>query len=135
MTSQVDVRIRAGRIGDIPTDRCVAIADGRAIVVRVDDEVVAFPNRCLHRESPLAGGRVLSGRLVCPMHFWCYRLPDGVHVGGEGQLASYDVEVMDGEVYVDVPAPQPVRSLREVMLAHARDWRRDGTDGGSGDEP
>ena len=126
MTVRADVRISAGRAEDVPTDRCVAIADGRAVVVRVGDEVVAFPNRCLHRDSPLAGGRVLSGRLICPMHFWCYRLPKGEHVGGEGRLASYDVEVVDGEVFVDVPAPAQPRKMREIMLAHARDWTRDG---------
>ncbi|HSJ46675.1 MAG TPA: Rieske 2Fe-2S domain-containing protein [Euzebyales bacterium] len=125
MTVRPDVRVSAGRVEDVPIDRCVAVADGRAVVVRVGDDVVAFPNRCLHQASALAGGRVLSGRLICPMHFWRYHLPDGEHVGGQGRLVSYDVEVVDGEVFVDVPAPAPPRSMREIMLAHARDWTRD----------
>ena len=131
MTVRGAMRVSAGRAEEIPTDRCVAVAGGRAIVVRVGDDVVAFPNRCLHQGSPLAGGRVLAGGLICPMHFWRYRLPQGEHVGGQGRLASYHVEVIDGEVFVDVPAPDPPRSMREVLLAHARDWSRDA--GGSAD--
>ena len=124
MTSQVDVRISAGRVADIPADRCVAVGDGRAVVVRVGERVVAFRNRCLHQDSPLADGRVLTGRLICPMHFWRYHLPDGEHVGGGGRLPSYPVEVVDGEAFVDLPPPAPSRSLRQIMLAHARDWDR-----------
>lgn len=124
MRSRTDVRISAGRVADIPVDHCVAIGDGRAIVVRVGERVVAFRNRCLHRDSSLDGGRVLTGRLVCPMHFWRYRLPEGEHVGGEGCLPSYPVEVVDGEAFVDLPPPAPARSMREIMLAHARDWDR-----------
>lgn len=135
MTARADVRVSAGRVVDIPTDRCVAIADGRAIVVRVGDDVLAFRNRCLHQDSPLAGGRVRSGRLTCPMHFWRYRLPQGEHVGGEGRLPPYEVEVVDGEVFVDVPAPAPARSMREILLAHARDWTRDAGDGADGGVP
>lgn len=117
--------VSAGRISDVPDDRCVAIGDGRAVVVRVDDEVVAFPNRCLHQDSPLADGRVFDGRLQCPEHFWRYHLPGGEHVGGEGRLQRFGVRVEDGHVVVDLPDPEPVLSLRERLLAHARDWDRD----------
>ena len=97
------MRVRVGTIDEIPSDRCIAIADGRAVVLRVGDDVVAFSNRCLHQGAPLADSRVLSGRLMCPMHFWRYQLPDGTRVGGEGRLVSYRVEIIDGEVVVDVP--------------------------------
>lgn len=119
------MRVSAGPFADIPADRCVAIAEGRAVVVRVGDRVVAFDNRCLHKDSPLAGGRVISGRLTCPLHFWRYRLPGGEHVGGQGALPSFPVTTSDGEVLVDLPDPEPPRSLREQLLAHAREWDRD----------
>lgn len=122
--------VDAGRLADVPTDRCVAIGDGRAVVTRVGDDVVAMRNRCLHRDSPLAEGRVLdrgagAPLLQCPQHFWRYELPTGEHTGGEGRLATYPVRVVDGHVVVDVPPPPPAMSLRERMLAHARDWDRD----------
>lgn len=122
------MRVSAGRVDEVPADRCVAVGAGKAIVARVGDEVVAFENRCLHQDSPLAGGRIRHGRLTCPLHFWRYRLPQGEHLGGEGPLTSYPVEILDGEVFVEVPDPEPELSVREMMLRHAREWRR-------GDEP
>lgn len=116
-------RFSAGPLDELPTDRCVSVAAGRAIVVRVRNEVAAFQNECLHQASPLAGGLVRGGVLVCPLHFWMYDMPAGtVHGSGE-QLPRYDVEVVDGEVFVDVPEEPPARSMREQLLAHAAEWR------------
>jgi nitrite reductase/ring-hydroxylating ferredoxin subunit len=117
--------IVVGTVADVPEDRCTAIADGAAIVVRVGEDVVAFPNRCLHQDSPLAEGMVFNGRLTCPLHFWRYDLPSGEHVGGMGALDRYPVAIgTDGRVVVTVPDPQPIMSVRERMLQHAREWDR-----------
>ena len=117
--------VDAGEVGDIPSDRCVAVADGAAIAVRVGDEVVAFENRCLHQQSPLAGARVFGDQFGCPLHFWRYELPTGRHTGNRGTLPSYAVEVVDGRVLVDLPEPEPPMSMRERLLRHAREWNRD----------
>jgi nitrite reductase/ring-hydroxylating ferredoxin subunit len=119
------MRVSAGSISEIPADRCVPVADGAAVMAQVDGAVVAFENRCLHQESPLAGGIIHNGVLICPLHFWRYRLPSGEHAGGEGTLPGYPVEVIDGEVFVDLPDPAPRLSMREMMLQHAREWVRD----------
>lgn len=119
-------RVEAGALSGIPTDRCMEIADGRAVVVRVGDDVVAFENRCLHQDSPLAEGVVRDGVLTCPLHFWRYRLPEAVKVGEENhRLSTYPVSIEDGIVMVEVPAPEEPRSMRDLLLEHARDWRRD----------
>ncbi len=123
------MEVSAGRLADLPTDRCVAVAAGRAIVVRLGEEVVAFENRCLHQNSPLAGGRVVEGILTCPMHFWRYRLPEGATTGSGERLVTYPVVVRAGEVFVDVPDEPPPRSIREALLDHARNWNRDGKEG------
>lgn len=114
-----------GRVEDVPSDRCVAVADGAAVVVAVDGQVVAFANRCLHQASELAGGRVFGGALTCPKHFWRFRLPEGTHTGGRGVLPSYPTDVTEsGEVYLQLPDPEPALSMREMLLAHAREWTR-----------
>ncbi len=119
------MRVSAGPVEDLPTDRCTSVGDGSVVVVRTGEQVVAFRNRCLHKESELAGGRVQAGRLTCPQHFWQYDLPTGRHLGGRGTLPSYPVEVTaSGEVVVDVPDPGPPMSMRERLLAHAREWER-----------
>jgi nitrite reductase/ring-hydroxylating ferredoxin subunit len=117
--------VSAGSVEDLPTDRCTRVGDGRVVVVRTDEGVVAFRNRCLHRDSELAGGRVQGGRLSCPQHFWQYDVSTGRHLGGRGTLPSYPVEVTaSGEVVVEVPDPAPPMSMRDRLLAHARDWER-----------
>jgi nitrite reductase/ring-hydroxylating ferredoxin subunit len=116
------MRVSAGPIADIPENRCQPVGEGAAIVIRVADRVVAFQNRCLHQNSPLEGGIVLDGFLICPLHFWRYRLPAGRHLSGTA-LPSYPVELTDGEVFVDIPDPAPPISMREMLLKHAREWR------------
>lgn len=118
--------VDAGPLEAIPTDRCVAVGDGRAVVVRVDDRPVALANRCLHQDSPLEGGLVRGSRLMCPLHFWCYDLPGGAHVGRRGTLTTYPARVEEGRVEVDLPDPAPVLSVRERLLQHAAGWDRDG---------
>ena len=118
--------MHVGSLASVPADACAAIAQGQAVVVRVGDDVVAFRNRCLHKDAALTGGRVFGGALTCPLHFWRYRLPDGEHQGGEGSLPSYPTEVVDGEVFVDLPDPEPALPLRERLLQHAREWDREG---------
>lgn len=120
------MRFCAGLLDDLPSDRCVAIGDGSIVVVRFGQEVVALRNRCLHKGSSLDGGRVVAGMLRCPQHFWTYRLPSGTNTGGHGTLTSYDVEVTaEGEVWVEAPEPEPAKGMRELLLAHAREWDRD----------
>jgi nitrite reductase/ring-hydroxylating ferredoxin subunit len=119
------VRVRVGRVADVSDAECVAVGDGRAVVVRVGDRLVAYRNRCLHQDSPLDGGWVREGVLSCPLHFWRYRVADGSHVGSGEALETFPVEVVDGEAFVVVPDdPEPV-SLREQLLARARDYDRD----------
>lgn len=118
--------VDAGRLDDLPTDRCVPIADGRAIVVRTDGAVIAFANRCLHQESPLEGGWVRAGVLTCPLHFWRYRVDDGSLVGGGtgDALDRFPVTIADGDITVELPDPPPATTLRDQLLARARTYDR-----------
>lgn len=115
------MRVSAGALADLPTDRCVSVAGGAAVVARVGEGVVAFQNRCLHQDSPLQDGWISGGTLNCPLHFWRYRLPEGEHHTG-ARLRSYPTEIEDGEVFLEVPDPAPRRSMREILLEHAREW-------------
>jgi hypothetical protein len=71
--------------------RCVTVA-GRALVVfRANGQLVAAPNACPHMGAPLAAGRVVAGRIVCPWH--------GLSLGPEGHerwqpLPSHDDGVL-----------------------------------------
>lgn len=97
--------VTVGPLPTLPKDRCLVIADGRAIVARHRDSVMAFVNRCLHENLPLEDARAAGGIMICPHHFWQYQLADGSTSDAPGRhLESFPVEVVDGIVYVDVPA-------------------------------
>jgi nitrite reductase (NADH) small subunit len=118
--------VSAGAVEDLPVDRCVEIADGRAVVVRVDCEVYAYRNECLHQASPLAGGLVKDEVITCPLHFWRYEAGTGAKCGEpELRLETYPVRIESGNVLVDLPAPPATGSWREMMLDHAREWDRE----------
>jgi nitrite reductase/ring-hydroxylating ferredoxin subunit len=119
------VRVPVGPVASVPDRGCIAAAGGRAVVVRVGDEVRAYPNRCLHQDAPLAGGWVRDGVLTCPLHFWRYDVSTGELRTGDGCLERYAVEYEGGEVVIVLPDEPPRRSLRDELLDRARDYDRD----------
>jgi nitrite reductase/ring-hydroxylating ferredoxin subunit len=118
-------RHRICRLEEIP-DRDGVLADvgGREIgVFRVDDELYAYANRCLHQGGPVCCGELIGAtrtelgpggvferqvldtgemRLTCPWHGWEYDLCSGELVHDRRRrLRSFPVTVEDGVVYVD----------------------------------
>jgi len=96
---------------------------GQAIlVVSLDGEVHAVSDTCPHNGASLSDGLVRDGCVTCPAHLWRFRLSDGARQGQEQvRLAVHSVEITDdGWVEVDVPSPAAPRSMREILLAHAR---------------
>jgi nitrite reductase/ring-hydroxylating ferredoxin subunit len=100
--------------------------DRAVLVIEVDGVVVAYDDACRHRGSSLATGLVREHVLTCPAHLWRYDLRTGERHDTDGEpLPRYDVVVTaDGVVVVDLPDLPPALSLREVLLAHAREGRR-----------
>lgn len=80
------------RVADIAMDHAIAVevADGDArwsfILVRDEDGVRCFENRCPHAGLPLdgPGGDVVLqyGYLVCAVHLASFRATDGAYAGG-----------------------------------------------------
>ena len=119
------MRVDVGRADGVADTTCVAIADGAAVIVRVGQRVRAYRNRCLHQDAPLHDGWVRDGVLVCPLHFWRYRVDDGTLLDGPGCLEALVVTEVDGRVFVDLPDPPPPMPLRDQLLARARRYDRD----------
>ncbi|GIU91131.1 MAG: hypothetical protein KatS3mg011_0037 [Acidimicrobiia bacterium] len=118
------MRVEAGRLDDLPESKAVVAADGRVVVVRTEDGVRAFENRCLHRGSSFEGARISDGVMTCPAHFWRYRISDGRLVADPTiGLSEVPCEVVDGRVWIELPEPETA-SIRQVLLRHAREWRR-----------
>ena len=119
------MRVPLGPVASVSETECVAVAGGRAIVVRVGEELRAFENRCLHQDSRLEGGLIRNGVLSCPLHFWRYHVDDGRLIGSQRSLPRFPIDVVDGEAYVLLPDPDPDVPLRQRLLERARTYDRD----------
>lgn len=94
----------------------VMLLGKKAVLYRVDGQVVAAPDRCPHREAPLSAGFMADGCLVCPYHGWvfgadgkCVNVPssaDHVPPPPRAHLATYPVQEKYGLVWMTVGAPK-----------------------------
>lgn len=104
-------------VGDSGQDR------DRVCVLATDDgEYVALLDRCPHRDIALSGGMVKDATLVCPGHFWRFDLRTGLRTDLPDRGATvYPTRVVDGWVEAMLPPVQPRQSMREWLLAQARE--------------
>lgn len=95
---------------------------GRAVMVTVfDGTPYALDGDCLHRGASLSDGICRDGVVTCPAHWWRYDLRTGRLQGSQDVfLASYPSRIVEGVIEVLVPAQEAPRSMRQILLDHAR---------------
>ena len=72
------------------------------VVLRIDDNVLVFYGRCLHRGALMSDGFVRGDNLVCGVHDWDYRLDTGVSEYANSEaLQKFTSWVKFGNVFVD----------------------------------
>jgi nitrite reductase/ring-hydroxylating ferredoxin subunit len=74
-----------------------------------DERIVAFESVCPHYQAPLRFGHVVEGEVVCPWHFMRFDTVTGAAAAcGKTimHLRTYNVQVKDGQVYIDMPSDQ-----------------------------
>jgi nitrite reductase (NADH) small subunit len=97
--------LRAIAAADLEPGACMEVAvGGRAVALyNVDGRFYATANQCLHRGGPLGQGMLDGTSVMCPWHAWTWNVTSGENTAnGELKVASYDVRVEDGQVYVRV---------------------------------
>lgn len=107
-------------------DRPMAYSHGslRVLVAWVDGQPRAVEDSCLHKGAALSGGVCRDGVITCPSHWWRYDLRDGRLQGSPDlRLPTYPCRVVDDRIEVLLPEPAAAPSLREALLAHARETR------------
>ena len=95
---------------DFPEDgKFVARVNGwQVLLCKVDGVYSAVNDRCTHAASPLSGGRIRRGAVMCPLHGARFELATGRCLGGEYRaLRTFPVHVADGRISVAVPATPP----------------------------
>ena len=111
------------------------VVDGKPKAVRVEGHSIALfehertvyatDNQCPHMGYPLVRGRVRRGVLSCDWHGWSYDMEGGgCFTGGCDDLATFPVEVRNGDIYIDVASGGKKRDdahfllLKEGLLSH-----------------
>ena len=81
--------------------RRVEFENYKVALFRLEDGYLAIDNACPHKQGPLADGIVAGSCVFCPLHGWKVDLKTGCALsGGDGQVKSYPVKVVNGDVYV-----------------------------------
>ena len=79
------------------------VLDGRPVLlVRLDDGIRAYADRCAHQGVRLSEGRLEGSRLTCHAHEWTYDAATGCGINPDRcALTAYAAEVRAGRIYVD----------------------------------
>ncbi|HKY36193.1 MAG TPA: Rieske 2Fe-2S domain-containing protein [Polyangiaceae bacterium] len=83
--------------------RGVTLNDARVLVVRLEDGVCAYHDRCPHQGYPLSEGTLENGLLTCKVHGHSFDAASGAGVNPQHPcLSTLPVRVEDGQVLVDL---------------------------------
>lgn len=73
----------------------------RIVVIKKENELVAFVDSCPHQGASFSGGHCVNGNIVCPFHKYSFRLNDGSGLNTPGQnLELLKVEQRETAIYV-----------------------------------
>jgi nitrite reductase/ring-hydroxylating ferredoxin subunit len=103
------------------------ISEGKPRAIKVDGHSIALfshkgciyatDNQCPHMGYPLVRGRVRNGVLTCDWHGWSYDMEGGgCFTGGCDDLATFPIDVRNGEVYIDVVSGGKKRDDAHFLL-------------------
>jgi len=89
----------------VPGEKITATCGDREILVcRIDDHYFAVASRCTHSAWPLSSEPIEGMEIICTLHGARFDLRDGCPTGGPANkpLATFPIELRDGELYVSV---------------------------------
>jgi 3-phenylpropionate/trans-cinnamate dioxygenase ferredoxin subunit len=99
--------VRACSLDDVPAQGTFGVElNGKPLViVRSEGEVYALDEFCTHEEVSLVDGEIYDHTVECWLHGSCFDLRSGKPTGPPATkpLATYQIRVEDGDVYVAVP--------------------------------
>ncbi|MFD4252383.1 bifunctional 3-phenylpropionate/cinnamic acid dioxygenase ferredoxin subunit [Amycolatopsis thermoflava] len=94
---------------DLPAGEAVRIeAEVPIAVFNVDGTLYAIDDTCTHQDASLADGWLDGCAVECPLHAACFDLRTGMPSGPPAKkpVRTHEVVVVDGQIYVNVNAPQ-----------------------------
>ncbi len=120
-------RIRVGTLAELQAKGRHLLKTGskQIAVFAGESGVYACNNRCPHEGFPLMEGKLTQGAdgggciLTCNWHNWKFDLEGGETLVGGDKLRRYPVEIVDGEVWLDLSDP-PLEERRAAALESLR---------------
>ena len=81
--------------------RGIEVGGRRVLLVRIENEVTAFEDRCPHLGVRLSEGRLEGCNLTCSAHEWTFDAMSGDGINpSRARLKSIPVEVHGGRIWV-----------------------------------
>lgn len=97
-------KVRVAHISDLEPliGKKVIVGDKQiGLFLTEEGNIRAINNVCPHKQGPLSEGTVSGDFVYCPLHDQKIDLSTGqVQEPDEGCVATYPVEVVDGDIYV-----------------------------------
>ncbi|MCD3218801.1 nitrite reductase small subunit NirD [Mammaliicoccus sciuri] len=97
-------KVRVAHISDLEPliGKKVIVGDMQiGLFLTEEGNIRAINNVCPHKQGPLSEGTVSGDFVYCPLHDQKIDLSTGqVQEPDEGCVATYPVEVVDGDIYV-----------------------------------
>lgn len=79
------------------------IDDVDVALFKVDGEVYALSNICIHQKAAIIyDGYIENNCVYCPAHGWMFDLKTGKFPQGLKGLDSYEVQIIDDDVFIKV---------------------------------
>jgi toluene monooxygenase system ferredoxin subunit len=83
--------------------RGVVLGSERLLVVRLEDRVCVYRDRCPHQGHPLSDGKLEAGVITCPVHEHRFDAASGAGVNPRGScLSVVPSRVEAGQVLVEL---------------------------------
>jgi toluene monooxygenase system ferredoxin subunit len=87
--------------------RGIVVRGERLLVVRLDQGICAYRDRCPHQGHPLSEGQLEGGVLTCPVHRHTFDAASGAGINPFGPgLTPLPTRVEAGRVWVELPGPR-----------------------------
>ena len=97
-------RVLAGQVAELAegSQTEVKVGSVSVVVVNYEGQFYALRNNCTHKDFPLLGGDVSSGKITCEKHGGKFELTTGKAraLPAVKAVKIYKTEVEDGAVYV-----------------------------------
>ncbi|MBX6342736.1 MAG: non-heme iron oxygenase ferredoxin subunit [Thermomicrobiaceae bacterium] len=98
--------VRAAAVDEVAEEQLLGFeVDGDPrIMTRLEGEIYALDGICTHEYAELVEGEVEDGAVWCPLHGSGFDIRTGAvrNLPAVQPLRTYDVRVVDGDVYVSI---------------------------------